>query len=79
MTTINTADLDRVTGGGAKAKVLQKMMKEFGGEGLPQLGDQAKKVWKFLGGGKIKAPKGNAIAEGDFGASPSNFISIRGD
>ena len=79
MTTLPTCDLERVTGGGAKAKVLKKMMNEFGGEGLPGLGDQAKKVWKFLGGGKIKAPKGNAIAEGDFGASASNFISIRGD
>jgi hypothetical protein len=64
MKTIPGIDLTNVTGGGGKPKLE-----------IPKGGDKG--LFKTKKSGK----KGTvpAIAEGDFGSSPSNWISIRGD
>jgi len=64
MKTILTSDLTSVTGGGGKPKF-----------DPPKGGD------KSLFRSKKSGKKGTvpAIAEGDFGSSPSNWITIRGD
>ncbi len=68
-----------VTGGAAKAKMMSKLMSNLGHADLSkkQIGKLESRLDKL--GKTSKTFKGNAIAEGDFGAAPSNFLNIVGD
>ena len=79
MKTIDPSDLANVTGGASKANMLSKLIKNLNHADLSkkQIGKLETKLGKL--GGSSKKFKGNAIAEGDFGAPASSFIPITGD
>jgi hypothetical protein len=75
---IDDSALSTITGGASRAKLLEQLVERIGNSDLTK--KQIAKLGKKLSGFEKKAAKGvPAIAEGDFGASPSNYISITGD
>ncbi len=62
--------------GGNRVELLEKLIKRLSSSDLTkkQIGKLDKKLDKFEAKGG-----GNAIAEGDFGAAPSNYLPITGD